>query len=217
MIERQRRSASATKAQTHAYAERLAELVPVLRSEIPAPATPHGRPVLVVLMGQPGVGKSHCAHLLSARLGAAHVSSDQLRSRLFIAASYAQEESATIFSAASSLIDLLLGEGHRVVFDATNLLARNRASATEIAGRRGVPLVHVRVVADEQDTLTRLAERRLRRAEGDHSDADESIYRKMTVFEAPLGGHLELHNGPALDAELERVVADVEGRCDRAS
>lgn len=216
-MQRQRRSASAAKAQTRAYAERLDELVPVLRAEVPAPAEPHGQPVLVVLMGQPGVGKSHCARLLCQRLGAAHVASDQLRSRLFIAPSYAPEESGTIFRAANALLESLLGEGHRVVLDATNLLARHRDASLSAARRRGVPIVHVRVTADESDTLARLAERRSARREGDHSDADESIYRKMTVFEPPEGGHLELRNGPALDAEIERVAREVEARCASAS
>src|SRR5688572_8984219 len=107
-MQRQRRSASAARAQTRAYAGRLDELVPVLRSEVPAPAAPHGQPLLVVLMGQPGVGKSHCARLLCARLRAAHVSSDHLRSRLFIAPSYAPEESATIFRAANAVLEALL-------------------------------------------------------------------------------------------------------------
>ena len=103
MIQRQRRSAAAAKAQTRAYAERVEELVPVLRAEIPAPARPHGAPLVVVLMGQPGVGKSHCARLLCTVHGAAHLSSDQLRSRLFIAPSYAADESATIWSGVASV------------------------------------------------------------------------------------------------------------------
>jgi len=217
VIQRQRRSASAAKAQTRAYAERLDELVPVLRAEVPAPARPNGAPILVVLMGQPGVGKSHCARLLSARLDAAHLSSDHLRSRLFIAASYAPEESATIFAAMSSVLDLLLREGHRVVLDATNLLARHRDASISAARRRSIPIVHVRVTADEAETLARLAHRRLSRGEDDHSDADETIYRKMSAFEPPDGGHLELRNGPALAAEVDRIVAEVEARCGHAS
>ncbi len=215
-MQRQRRTAAASKGQTRVYAERLADLVPVLRSDVPAPATAHGQPAVVVLMGQPGVGKSHCARLLCARLCAAHVSSDHLRSRLFIAASYAPEESATVFRAVDALVDLLLAEGHRVVLDATNLLARNRATATETARRRGVPIVHVRIVADERDALARLAERGRERGVGDHSDADEAIYRKMSEFEPPEGGHLELRNGPELATEIERVAEEVE-RCARAS
>lgn len=215
-MRRQRRTAAAARGQTRLYAERLADLVPVLRSEVPAPAVPRGAPAVVVLMGPPGVGKSHCARLLCARLGAAHVSSDHLRSRLFIAASYTPEESATVFRAADALLDLLLGEGHRVVLDATNLLARNRGAATETARRRRVPIVHVRIVADEREALDRLAARRRGRREGDHSDADEAIYRRMTAFEPPEGGHLEIRNGPGLAAEIERVAQEVE-RCARAS
>lgn len=215
-MQRQRRTAAASKGQTRAYAERLTDLVPVLRSELPAPPTPHGEPVVVVLMGQPGVGKSHCARLLCARLAAAHLSSDQLRSRLFIAASYAPEESATVFRVADALLDLLLSEGHRVVLDATNLLQRNRAMATETARRRGVPMINVRIVAEEGEVLARLAERRRERRAGDHSDADETIYRRMATFEPPEGGHLELANGPDLDAGIERVAREVE-RCARAS
>ena len=216
-MQRHRRSASAAKAQTRAYGERLDELVPVLRAEVPAPSVPHGRPLLVVLMGQPGVGKSHCARLLCARLGAAHVSSDHLRSRLFIAPSYAPEESATIFRAANAVLDALLAEGHRVVLDATNLIALHREAAISAARRRDIPIVFVRVTAEEGDTLARLAERRSARREGDHSDADETIYRRMTVFEPPEGGYLELRNGTALASELERIVAEVEARCVSAS
>lgn len=215
-MQRQRRTAAASKGQTRAYSERLADLVPVLRSEVPTPPTPHGQPLVIVLMGQPGVGKSHCARLLCARLAAAHLSSDHLRSRLFIAASYAPDESAIVFQAADALLDLLLSEGHRVVLDATNLLARNRAAVTETARRRGVPMIHVRVVAEEAQVLARLAERRRERRADDHSDADETIYRKMGTFEPPEGGHVELTNGPDLDAGIERVAQEVE-RCAFAS
>lgn len=218
MKARQGRGAAAVKGQTRAYAERIAELVPVLRAELPAPAVAAGRPAVLVLMGAPGVGKSHCARLLCARLGAAHVSSDHLRSRLFIAASYTPEESATIFRCANALLELLLDEGQRVVLDATNLLASHRDAATAAARARGVPLAYVRVVSDEADVLDRLAARRRERGEGDHSDADETIYRRMrSTFEAPDEGHLELRNGPALDDEIRRVCADLEQAWARAS
>lgn len=217
MIHRQRRSAVGARGQTREYLARLSELVPVLRAELEAPPRPHGVPALVVLMGVPGVGKSHCARLLAARLGAAWISSDQLRSRLFIAASYSAEESLTVFRAADALQEVLLRDGHRVILDATNLLARNREAATAAARRMGVPVVYVRVVADERDVLERLAGRRSARATGDHSEADESIYRRMNVFEPPSGGHLELRNGPDLAGELDRIVMEVERACSPVS
>ena len=73
---RLRSSAAASRAQTQAYADHVDDLVAQLRDEIGAPRTPAGTPALVVLMGYPGVGKSHCARLIATRIGAAHVASD---------------------------------------------------------------------------------------------------------------------------------------------
>jgi predicted kinase len=207
------------KAQTRVYAERVDELVTQLRQEIGAPAVPAGSPALVVLMGYPGVGKSHCARLLAARLGAAHLASDQLRSRLFIAPTYADAENATIFRCVDALVETLLREEHRVIVDATNLVARYRAASVDAAGRTGAPVVYVRVIADEAAIRGRLARRRTARAADDHSDADERVYERMRdrPFEPPPEGHLELVNGDELDAAIERVAREVEVRCARAT
>jgi predicted kinase len=208
-----RRRSGATAAQTRAYAAHPDVLGPQLRAEIATvPATPHGTPALIVVMGLPGVGKSHCARLLCSRLGAAHVASDELRSRLFIAASYADAENRAVFAAATALVDGLLSEGHRVVVDATNLIARNRAGTVEAARRRGVPVTYVRITASDEDARSRLASRRAGRAPGDHSEADEPIYERMRAqrFEPPAEGFLELANGPELASEIDRIVAAVE-------
>ena len=208
-----RRRTSGTAAQTRAYAARPDALAPQLRTEIATvPAIPHGRPALVLVMGLPGVGKSHCARLLCDRLSAALVASDELRSRLFIAASYANEENRAVFAAATALVDTLLGEGHRVVVDATNLVARNRAGTVDAARRRGIPVTYVRITASDEDARGRLASRRSGRAAGDHSEADEPIYERMRAqpFEPPAEGFLELVNGPELSSEIDRIVAAVE-------
>lgn len=203
------------KAQTRAYGERVDDLVAQLRHEIGAPATPAGSPGLVVLMGYPGVGKSHCARLLAARLGAAHIASDQLRSRLFIAPTYADAENVTIFKCVDVLVEGMLREGHRVIVDATNLVARYRAASVGAALRSGAPIVFVRVIADEAAIRGRLAQRRTARAAVDHSDADERIYERMRdrPFEPPAEGHLELVNGGDLDAAIDRIAGEVEQRC----
>jgi predicted kinase len=140
------------------------------------------------------------------------VASDELRSRLFIAASYANEENRAVFAAATAIVDGLLGEGHRVVVDATNLVARNRAGTVEAARRRGIPVTFVRITASDEDARERLASRRSARAPGDHSEADVPIYERMRAqpFEPPPEGFLELVNGPELSAEIDRIVAAVE-------
>ena len=210
-----KRRSSATAAQTRAYAARPDALAPQLRAEIATvPATAHGRPALIVVMGLPGVGKSYCARLLCARLGAAHVASDELRSRLFVAPSYADEENRAVFGAATALVESLLVDGHRVVVDATNLVARNRAGAVAVARRRATPVTFVRITASDEDTRARLASRRTARAVGDHSEADEPIYERMRAqpFEPPPEGFLELVNGPDLAEQIERIAATIETR-----
>jgi len=214
-VNRLRSSAEAAKAQTRAYGAHVDVLVAQLRDEIGAPAAPAGAPALVVLMGYPGVGKSHCARLLAARLGAAQVASDQLRSRLFIAPTYALEENAAIFKCVDLLVDGLLADRHRVIVDATNLLARYRSSSVDAARRRGAPVVFVWVTAAEGAVRSRLRQRRTARAADDHSDADERVYERMRErpFEPPAEGYLELVNGPDVAAAVERIAAEVERAC----
>ncbi len=184
-------SDAATLGQTRALAAHRRALVAQLREEIGVPSTPAGPAALVMLMGLPGVGKSHCARILAARLGGAHVATDHLRSRLFIAPSYAVEENAAVFGIAEALVDELLGEGHVVVLDATHLVARYRAPAENVARSRRVPIHHVLVTCDADD----------------HSDADVRVYERMraSAFEQPAGGYLEIRNGPNVADEVARV------------
>lgn len=201
-----RGSRDAAFGQTRALLEHSRELVAQLRAEIGVPAHPNGRAALVMLMGLPGVGKTHCARLLAARLGAAHVATDHLRSRLFIAASYTYEENRAVFTVAEALVEELLVDEHVVVLDATNLLARFRAPMEGVASRRGVTPLHVLVVADDADARARLAARAVARGDGDHSDADVGVYERMRQqgFEPP-ERFVELQNGPNLADEIERI------------
>ena len=201
-----RTARDAALGQTRALREHSRELVAQLRTEIGVPERPSGRPALVMLMGFPGAGKTHCARLLATRLGAAHVATDHLRSRLFIAPSYADEENRAVFTLAEALVDDLLAEGHVVVLDATNLIARYRAPMEGVASRRGLTPLHVLVVAEDADARARLAARAVARGDGDHSDADVGVYERMRQqgFEPP-ERFVELHNGADLDAEIERI------------
>jgi predicted kinase len=210
LVRRSRRSRDATRAQTRAITEHSRELVAQLRGEIGVPERPHGRATLVMLMGFPGTGKTHCARLLARRIGAAHVATDHLRSRLFVAASYAAEENRAVFSLAEALVEQLLAEGHVVVLDATNLIADFRAPMENVASRGGAALLHVLVVADDADVRARLSARAVARGDGDHSDADVGVYERMRArgFDAP-DRFVELRNGPNVDAEIERIAASL--------
>lgn len=203
-----RGSRDAALGQTRALAQHSRELVAQLRNEIGVPERPTGRAALLMLMGLPGAGKTHCARLLAARLDAAHVATDHLRSRLFIAPSYADEENRAVFTVAEALVEELLQEGHVVILDATNLRARYRAPMEAVASRLGVTPLRVLVVSDDADARARLAARAVARGDGDHSDADVGVYERMRgqAFEAP-EQFVELHNGPDLAAGIDRIAS----------
>lgn len=213
MTRQVRSSDAARRAQTRGLLTGRRELVAQLREELGVPRTPVGRARLVMLMGYPGVGKSHCARLLATRLGAAHIATDHLRRRLFIAPTYAVDENDAVFGIAEALVDELLGEGHVVVLDATHLLARYRAPAENVARARGVPIHHVLVTSDDADTRTRLERRMRDRDDEDHSEADVAVYDTMRSrkFEPPAGAYLEIRNGDSVAAEAERVAALIAG------
>ena len=213
-MRRPRPSATSIRAQTRALAERADEVVAGLLLEVGAPDVPHGEPAILVLMGFPGVGKSHCARLLAARLRAAHVASDHLRRQLFVAPSYGQEENAMLFRVVDGLVERLLEARHRVIVDATHLRRDTRRSVAALAARRETPIAYVLVTSSEPETLARLALRARAPAEDDQSEADERVYGFMRArgFEEPDVPYLTLANGPALAGEIDRVAVALEDR-----
>lgn len=209
----------AVREQTRALGERAREVIAGLLLTTPAPARPGGRPALVVLMGFPGVGKSHCARLLAERIGAAHVASDHLRRQLFVAPSYGAEENAVLFRIVDGLVERLLEDGHRVIVDATHLRRDTRRTVAAVAARRDVPIAYLLVTSDEPDTLARLALRGRARAADDHSEADERVYAAMRArgFEPPESPYLTLRNGGDPAAEVDRVARELEDAWSAAS
>jgi predicted kinase len=169
-----------------------------------------GPPSLVVLVGLPASGKSHLARLVAERLGAAIVSSDALRRRLFVAPSYAATESRTVFALVRALARRLLGHGRVVVVDATNLRERDRAPLYAAAREAGAPVVVVRVVAPEPITRERLGRRASRTSTADASEADWAVYRMMRErYEAPARPYLTVDTSEDSDHAVDSVVEAV--------
>ena len=135
------------------------------------------RPVLVVVSGLPGIGKSYFCRRLSDSLAAAVLESDALRRMLFPQPSHSQQESARLFKAIHRLAERLLRQGRCIILDATNLSERYREYLYSIAGRLEVKLVLVSVRAPLPLVKERLAQR-ASSGEG-NSDAGWEVYRKM--------------------------------------
>jgi uncharacterized protein len=79
------------------------------------------RPLLFVLVGPVGTGKSSLAARLADDLGCTVVANDEVRERLFASPAYGDEENRTVYAVALDLVESALAAGHDVVYDGTNL------------------------------------------------------------------------------------------------
>lgn len=159
--------------------ERVASDVQRLKQALKAVPDPVANPVLVVVSGLPGTGKSYFSRKLAERLPSVIVESDALRKRLCRSPTYSASESHRLFNACHRLIEELLGGGISVILDATNLVERHRERLYRIAEQLGVKLVVVQVEAPEELVRQRLQGRLDGTDAEDSSEADWRIYQRM--------------------------------------
>lgn len=165
---------------------RASDLVRVFRTLEPLPP-PGGRPILVVLCGLPGVGKSTFARQLAACAPVAVVGSDEVRKTLFPQPQYSGGEHARVFGAVHTVLAELLRRRISAVFDATNLYERDRRKAYRIARSiGGCGLVIVEVVAPPEVVRQRLERRAAAPDPRDRSDATWEIYLQMAAKMQPV-------------------------------
>lgn len=142
--------------------------------ELPEPVA---NPVLVVVSGLPGTGKSYFSKRLAEKVPFLVLESDVLRKLLYVTPSYSAEESSQLFRTIHLLLQKLLKKGISIILDATNLSERFREHLYGIVDRLGVRLVLVRVEAPPGLVYKRLQSRM---ADSENkSDADWSVYRHM--------------------------------------
>jgi predicted kinase len=175
-----------------------------------APAANGG--ALVALCGLPGTGKSHFAAALAAHIPCLALGSDRLRKILVPEPRYTREEHARVFRAAHALLESLLAQGHRVVFDATNLTERAREPLGEIAARVGVPLLLVQFHAPPTLVRQRLARRSRGEINDTWSDADWRIYCRLYPGQEPVTGpHIFVDSSRSIEPALREVARLLEG------
>jgi predicted kinase len=137
------------------------------------------RPVIVLVTGLPGTGKSFFCRKLAEKAALLVLESDDLRKKLFPSPDYSSEESTRLFNACHTLISELLHDGVSVVFDATNLSEKHRERIYNIADKNGARLIVVEVKAPAELVYQRLHDRKMRIDIHNKSDADRKVYERM--------------------------------------
>jgi len=173
-------------------------------------------PVLIMMSGLPGSGKSYLSQRLAKELAAVVVESDRARKVLFPEPAYSAEESGTVHRVCQEIIRRLLTRGVRVIFDATNLIEFQREGLYSLAERCGAYLLIVRTIAPEPVIQKRLEQRQLNPV--DASDADWRVYRRMSESEQPITrSHLCIDTSQDLDEAIHRIVIVIHHRSTKRS
>ncbi|MBI5650830.1 MAG: ATP-binding protein [Chloroflexi bacterium] len=133
-----------------------ADAVARVRADLICPAETLVAPVLIVISGLPGTGKSYLARRLAERLPSVIVQSDFVRKIILTRPTYARVENFYVHRVAHAVIEQLLRAGYRVISDATNLAEWHREKLYRIAERTGARVVIVRTVAPEEIVRARL-------------------------------------------------------------
>jgi predicted kinase len=174
---------------------------------IPSPAP--GQPVLVMLCGLPGTGKSTLARMLADQLPAVSVESDLVRQMLFTPPTYTAVESQRVHKVCHILIGWYLRHYYHVVYDATNLYEHHRRLAYRLAARSGARLTVAQITASDEVVRQRLAPRGCRdlpsHIPDDYSDADWQVYNRMRRRAEPIQHeHITVDTS---DGNVERAVS----------
>ncbi len=175
------------------------------------------RPVLVVVGGLSGTGKSSLARELADRTGWSHHSSDRIRKEIAgieatsrvgagdEAGLYSRDMHARTYDELHHRARVDLQEGHGAILDATFLRRRDRERAAKDAERMGALYVFVECVAPEAITVERLRARAA--ADDDPSDADEAVFRRQC----------EMYERPDANESLTAIRADMSLALERVS
>ena len=101
------------------------------------------QPVLYLMLGYPGAGKTTVAQRIVEKSGAVHIWTDLERHKMFGKPTHSEEESRQLYETLNQRVERLLGEGKSVVFDTSFNHRSDRKLLREIASRHGADTVVV--------------------------------------------------------------------------
>jgi predicted kinase len=138
------------------------------------------KPLLILLYGFPGAGKTFFSRQLCENLQAAHVHSDRIRAELFEHPRYDKEENMVISQLMDYMTEEFLRAGLSVVYDANAMRLAQRRSLRDLARSTGAVPVLVWFQIDIDSAFMRATKRDRRRVDDKYSaPMDEETYRRV--------------------------------------
>jgi predicted kinase len=134
-----------------------------------------------MLYGFPGAGKTYFARQFCESVQAAHVHGDRIRSELFEQPRYDKQENAVVTQLMDYMTEEFLNAGISVVYDMSDMRARQRLDIREMARRSHALPIVVWFQIDGETSFGRSMKRDRRRADDkysagiDRSTCDEMV------------------------------------------
>ncbi len=123
------------------------------------------KPLLIMLYGFPGAGKSYFARQLAETLHAAHIQGDRIRSELFEQPRYDKEENDVITHLMDYMAEEFLAAGMSVIYDTNAMRTTQRRELREMARKAKAEHVLVWLQIDTESAYARVGKRDRRRAD----------------------------------------------------
>ncbi len=141
------------------------------------------KPLLILLYGMPGSGKTFVARQLCDHITAAHIQGDRIRAELFEKPTYSKEENHIVASLMTYMTGEFLRAGVSVVFDTNVMRLSQRRALRNVALKANAEPVLVWLQIDADSAYSRAKKR-------DGRKLDDRYAQEMTpqVFQQLLTG-----------------------------
>ena len=139
------------------------------------------KPLLILLYGYPGAGKSYFARELSEKLQAAHVQGDRIRRELFETPRHDKQENGIVTHLMDYMTEQFLSAGVSVIYDTNSMRLSQRRALRDTARRMQTEPVLVWVQIDVESAFGRVAGRDRRRTDDRYSmSLDRTTFDNLT-------------------------------------
>jgi predicted kinase len=107
-------------------------------------------PMLYLMLGYPGSGKTTASKILHELTGAEHLWADHERKQRFTEPTYTHQENLKLYAELNDVADHMLAEGKSVIFDTNFNFYKDREKLRKIAAKHGARSVVVWVVSPKE-------------------------------------------------------------------